>query len=219
MSASPTTYPLGGILAEFRPGLRTDIKNISERRRVAPTACRAVNSFGSLAAARQPAARAAGNITNSEDRAQRAPLSASWPRRCIHRKARRAAAKPPTDSKSRQFVNATRVIFSTRLKPRPTKRKSERRAAALPFRKRFPTENVGTKKARKRSACPTLNSRFPQPCVVLRIFDRADPRYHCPFSYDDKNDTIVRHSGSTDQSLPATAGGADLASESASPRL
>jgi hypothetical protein len=165
-------------------------------------------------------------MTNSEDRAQRAPLSPSSPRRSIHRKARRAAG------------NITN---------------SEDRAQRAPH-VRAPTENAGTQKARKRSlphmnarlpprnshgvlqisrernrslrpACPKFNSRFPQLCVVLRIFNRQNPRYHRPFSHDDKNDTIGRHLGSTDKSLPAVvglpakAGGADSASEYASPRL
>gem|GEM_PF-6962402 len=38
-----------------------------------------------------------------------------------------------------------------------------------------------------------INSRFPQPYVVLRIFNRQNPCYHCPFLYDDARDAIGRH--------------------------
>jgi hypothetical protein len=39
---------------------------------------------------------------------------------------------------------------------------------------------------------------FPQVCVVIRISKRPNPRYHCPFLYDDEHGTIGR--------LPAVAG-------------
>ncbi|MGA8145235.1 MAG: hypothetical protein WB987_15215, partial [Candidatus Acidiferrales bacterium] len=50
------------------------------------------------------------------------------------------------------------------------------------------------------------NTRFPHVCVVLRIFNRPDPRYHFPFLYDDGHDTIGR--------LPAAAGNLGSAQDS-----
>jgi hypothetical protein len=47
------------------------------------------------------------------------------------------------------------------------------------------------------------NSRFPQVCVVIRIFNRQKARYHFPFLYDDADVTIGRHSGSQGKSLPS----------------
>jgi hypothetical protein len=55
---------------------------------------------------------------------------------------------------------------------------------------------------------PSLHStsskgpRFPQPCVVLRIFNRPNPRYHCPFLYDDAHHTIGCHSP-LEENIPA----------------
>src|ERR1700752_1759491 len=36
-----------------------------------------------------------------------------------------------------------------------------------------------------------LLDRFPQLCVVLRISERLNSRYHCPFLYDDAEETVV----------------------------
>jgi hypothetical protein len=36
-----------------------------------------------------------------------------------------------------------------------------------------------------------LLDRFPQLCVVLRISNWLNPRYHCPFSYDDREEAVV----------------------------
>jgi hypothetical protein len=44
--------------------------------------------------------------------------------------------------------------------------------------------------------------RFPQACVVIRIFNWQKARYHCAFLYDDADVTIGRHSGSQSKSLP-----------------
>jgi len=38
---------------------------------------------------------------------------------------------------------------------------------------------------------------FPRDCVVIRIYSRPNPRYHCPFLYDDEEDTIGRQAHST----------------------
>jgi hypothetical protein len=42
-----------------------------------------------------------------------------------------------------------------------------------------------------------LLDRFPQLCVVLRIFNRLNPCYHCPFLYDDAEETVVKSLGQT----------------------
>jgi hypothetical protein len=38
--------------------------------------------------------------------------------------------------------------------------------------------------------CLSPKSRFPQLCVVIRISNRLNPRYHCLFLYDEENVTI-----------------------------
>jgi hypothetical protein len=38
---------------------------------------------------------------------------------------------------------------------------------------------------------------FPRVCVVIRIYSCPNPRYHCPFLYDDEDDTIGRQAHST----------------------
>jgi hypothetical protein len=41
------------------------------------------------------------------------------------------------------------------------------------------------------SASCLLLVRLPQLCVVLRIFNRLKPCYHCPFLYDDAEEAVV----------------------------
>jgi len=54
-------------------------------------------------------------------------------------------------------------------------------------------KHMGSRMFTLKSSRPALG--FPQVCVVIRIYSRANPRYHCPFLYDDARDTIGRRSG------------------------
>jgi hypothetical protein len=40
-----------------------------------------------------------------------------------------------------------------------------------------------------------LLGSFPQLCVVLRIFNRLNPRYHCLFLYDDAEEAVMEGLG------------------------
>jgi hypothetical protein len=49
---------------------------------------------------------------------------------------------------------------------------------------------------------PVAALRFPQLCVVIRIYTRPSSRYHCPFLYDDANDAIGRSERSAAEYAP-----------------